>query len=223
MLSVRSSQSPRFARAHSRVHICVSYHDCHVLAGVLLNTSPDLIDHKDSTGRTATDIARENAHQDAEDALFLAGDSRGVQQMKKERADAKARVLRRGDSKAALLRTKTASRRDLIRGRKAASFKLPNDPDSPPSSQAPSPYSQLQGGFRSIARAGHFLAKLTGIGHSDRATQSLPSTPERLSAGLPTPSTLKRGLTRLFSRNPESRESGTTPAMPQVEVSVQHL
>lgn len=167
---------------------------------MLLNTSPDLIDYRDAKGRTAADIASETGHEEAEDALFLAADSRGVEQSKKEAAE-KKRVLKRGDSKAALLRTKTNSRRDGLRGRKAASFKL-SDTDSPPSSQAPSPYSQLQGGFRSVAFAGRFLSKMTGLlGGPQRQSQSLPTTPEdRKSTSSGAPSALKRGMTRMFTR-----------------------
>ena len=93
------------------------------------------------------DIARENGHQEAEDVLFLAADSRSVEDAKRDAANARQRVLRRGDSKADLLRiqsarslggSRSASFKSTGRGSPPASFKS-TDRGSPPWSQPPSP------------------------------------------------------------------------------------
>ena len=139
------------------------------------------------------DIARENGHQEAEDVLFLAADSRSVEDAKRDAANARQRVLRRGDSKADLLRIQSAR---SLGGSRSASFKS-TDRGSPPWSQPPSPDSQMQDGFRSVAYARQFLARLTGSKGTPKS-QSLPSSPEKFS--------LKRGLTRIFSKWPVSSD-----------------
>ena len=151
------------------------------------------------------DIARENGHQEAEDVLFLAADSRSVDDAKRDAANARQRVLRRGDSKADLLRiqsarslggSRSASFKSTGRGSPPASFKS-TDRGSPPWSQPPSPDSQMQDGFRSVAYARQFLARLTGSKGTPKS-QSLPSSPEKIS--------LKRGLTQFFSKWPVSSD-----------------
>ena len=167
------------------------------------------------------DIARESGHQEAEDVLFLAADSRSVEDAKRDAANARQRVLRRGDSKADLLRiqsarslggSRSASFKSTGRGSPPASFKSTDrgsppvsfkstdretDRRSPPWSQPPSPDSQMQDGFRSIAYARQFLARLTGSKGTPKS-QSLPSSPEKFS--------LKRGLTQIFSKWPVSSD-----------------
>ena len=132
------------------------------------------------------DIARESGHQEAEDVLFLAADSRSVEDAKRDAANARQRVLRRGDSKADLLRIQSAR---SLGGSRSASFKS-TDRGSPP-------WSQPQAGFRSVAYARQFLARLTGSKGTPKS-QSLPSSPEKFS--------LKRGLTRIFSKWPVSSD-----------------
>ena len=155
------------------------------------------------------DIARENGHQEAEDVLFLAADSRSADDAKRDAATARQRVLRRGDSKADLLRiqsarslggSRSASFKSTDRGSPPVSFKSTDretDRRSPPWSQPPSPDSQMQDGFRSIAYARQFLARLTGSKGTPKS-QSLPSSPEKFS--------LKRGLTQIFSKWPVSSD-----------------
>ena len=192
-------------------------------SGVLLITSPELMDHKDTRGRTAVDIAREGGHEEAEDALFMAADSRDVQQTKKEKAHAAKRVLQRGSSRAALQRAKTASKKNLLQGRKAPSFKLPGS--SPSSPQPPSPYSRMQGGFRSVARAGELFAKAIGMSaDGSRQSQSLPSTPEKRQSlrGLSLSRGLSGRLSRVFGRSSEAAPAagGTRTSAPHYTQNV---
>jgi hypothetical protein len=176
----------------------LSWCDLHLVppcrTAVLLNADEGVLDLTDREGHTALEIAHLQGHQDAEDILFVAGDARHmvqVQQKKKAAATGRKAFQRSVNKLAFITRAKRFSRSKEPAEEQQRS--------SEGAAKMSSPLRRLQGGFKSVVRAGALISKLSDS-VARRSSSFDSSRMHRIRTESEKPdSPLQRGLSRLFS------------------------
>ena len=170
-----------FAAAHGRVDII----------GALLHTDNDLIDSKDSDGKTALDVASAAQMQDAIDALESAADARRLATKKQQEESMlrKKRTLERTNTRMLLKQEKKFSLKSMLQAAQKQHqdgnqkgwdrlLRHAREVNEEKQSRAANMRAKLYKGFRKVSHAAAMIAQMGGGRHSKTdATLVLTSGP----------------------------------------------